>query len=69
MRSWLIFIGSVGAALILLALLATGLPSASPMIFLIGTPIVVIGAGLGAKFVQRRNRALRRESLKLGQRP
>lgn len=62
MRSWLIFIGSVVAALVLLALLATSFPSASS-IFLIGTPIVVVGAGLGAKFVQRRNRALRCESL------
>lgn len=63
MQCWLIFIGSVIAALVLLALLATGFPSASPEIFLIGTPIVVVGAGLGAKFVQRRNRALRSESL------
>lgn len=63
MRSWLILIGTVIAALVLLALLATGFPSASPTIFLIGTPIVVVGAGVGAKFVQRRNRALRSESL------
>lgn len=63
MRSWLIFIGSVVAALVVLALLATSFPSASSIIFLIGTPIVVVGAGLGAKLVQRRNRALRGESL------
>ncbi|QNA93601.1 MULTISPECIES: hypothetical protein [unclassified Microbacterium] len=61
MRSWLLFIGSVVAALILLALLATGFPSASPIIFLIGTPIVVVGAGLGAKFVQRRIAARRQK--------
>jgi hypothetical protein len=56
MRSWLIYIGIVTAALVILALLATGFPSASPTIFLIGTPVVVAGAGLGAKFVQRRTR-------------
>lgn len=63
MRSWLIFTGIVVTALTLLALLATRFPSASPIIFLIGTPIIIIGAGLGAKFVQRRNRALRGENL------
>lgn len=57
MRSWLIYIGLVIAALVLLGLLATGFPSISPGIFLGGTPIVVIGAGLGAKFVQQRNEA------------
>ncbi len=56
MRPWSIFMENVVAALVLLALLATGFPSASPIIFLIGIPIVVVGAGLGAKFVQRRNR-------------
>lgn len=63
MRSWLIFTGVVVAALVLLALLATGFPSASSTIFLIGTPVVVVGAGLGAKFVQRRNRTMRSENL------
>lgn len=63
MRSWLIFTGIVVAILTLLVLLATGFPSASSTIFLIGTPIVVVGAGMGAKFVQRRNRTMRSENL------
>lgn len=63
MHSWLIFTGIVVAILTLLVLLATGFPSASSTILLIGTPIVVVGAGLGAKIVQRRNRTMRSEHL------
>lgn len=63
MHSWLIFTGIVVAILTLLVLLATGFPSASSTILLIGTPIVVVGAGLGAKIVQRRNRTMRSENL------
>ncbi|MEV8176342.1 hypothetical protein [Microbacterium sp. NPDC079176] len=57
MRSWLIYIILVGAALAALALLATSFPSVASGVFLIGTPIVVVAAGLGAKFVQRRNKS------------
>jgi uncharacterized protein YacL len=63
MRSWLIFTGLVIATLVALWLLATGFPSMSSGIFLVGTPIVVVGTALGAKFVQRRNKTLRSERL------
>ncbi|MFY9713357.1 MAG: hypothetical protein WAK00_07780 [Microbacterium sp.] len=59
MRSWLIYILLVIAALVALVLLATGFPSISSGVFVIGTPIVVVAAGLGAKFIQRRNRSAR----------
>lgn len=58
-RPWLILTGLVIAAIVALWLLANGLPSMSPGIFLVGTPIVVVGAGCGALFVQRRNKRVR----------
>lgn len=59
MRSWLIYAGAVVVSVVVLWLLATGFPAASYWIFLIGTPIIVVGAALGAKLVQLRNRAAR----------
>lgn len=66
MRSWLIYIGVVLLALVALVLLATSLPSVSTEVFLVGTPIVVLCAGLGAKFVQRRNKTARGERIQEG---
>lgn len=51
MRTCLLFLLVVVAALATLLAIASGFPAASSAVFLIGTPIVVIGAGLGAKVV------------------
>jgi hypothetical protein len=48
-------------AIIALVTLAAWFPSADPWIMVIGTPIVIVGTGLGANFVQRCNAARRRE--------
>lgn len=61
MRSWMIYIVLVVATIAVLWLLATSFPSISTGVFLVGTPIVVVGAGLGAKLVQSRRKAVRSE--------
>ncbi|WP_157813901.1 hypothetical protein [Microbacterium sp. BR1] len=62
MRSWLVLGVVVALAVVLLATLTAALPSAAPWVTIIGMPVVIVGAGLGAKFVQRRGAAERRES-------
>lgn len=52
MRSWLGFIGLVLAALVVMLPIAYALPAASTLVFSIGTPVVVIGAGLGANYIK-----------------
>lgn len=47
---------SVFAALLALSLLATSFPALASWIFLAGTPAVVVGAALGAKLVQLREK-------------
>ena len=54
MRSWLLYIAIVIAALVGLLVIADWLPAASTVVFSIGTPVIVIGAGLGAKYVKER---------------
>ncbi|ROS75670.1 hypothetical protein EDF24_1241 [Curtobacterium sp. PhB130] len=39
--------------------IAGSFPKSSSVVFCIGTPVVVIGAGLGAKFVQKTRRSQR----------
>lgn len=63
MRTWLLFVLIVIAAHAVLLAIAYSFPEASTTAFFIGTPIIVIGGGLGAKFVQelrRRDRARQR---------
>lgn len=59
MRAWLLYILIVLAALAALLAIAYSLPAASLAVFCIGTPVVVIGAGLGAKFVMEARRGRR----------
>ncbi|OIH96549.1 hypothetical protein [Curtobacterium sp. MCBA15_001] len=59
MNAWLLYILIVIAALAALLAIAHGLPSASSSVFFIGTPVVVIGAGLGAKFVKETRKSRR----------
>jgi len=59
MRSWLLYITIVIAALVAVLLIANWLPAASSAVFSIGTPVIVIGAGLGAKYVKERRKGRR----------
>jgi hypothetical protein len=59
MRAWLLYLLIVIAALGALLAIASSVPKASTSVFLIGTPVVVIGAGLGAKFVRESRRSRR----------
>jgi hypothetical protein len=59
MRAWLLYILIVTAALAALLAIASSFPAASSAVFFIGTPVVVIGAGLGAKFVGETRRSQR----------
>lgn len=59
MRAWLLYILLVIAALAALLTIASSLSSASSAVFMIGTPVVVIGASLGAKFVVEKQRGRR----------
>lgn len=59
MRAWLLYLLIVIAALAALLAIAYSLPTASSAVFCIGTPVVVIGAGLGAKFVRATRRSQR----------
>lgn len=59
MHAWLLYILTVIAALAALLAIASSAPEASSAVFLIGTPVVVIGAGLGAKFVRATRRSQR----------
>jgi hypothetical protein len=54
MRPWLLFVVLVAGALVVLWLLMSAFPAASDRFFTIGTPIVGVGAALGAKGLQRR---------------
>lgn len=56
MRLWFILLTLVFAAVLGMWMLANGFPQVSNWIFIVGTPILVIGAGVAAKFVQRRKR-------------
>lgn len=59
MRSWSIYFALVVAALVTLGFLANGFPTASRAVVVIGTAVIVVGAGLGAKYVKH-SLALRR---------
>ncbi|MBF4592022.1 hypothetical protein [Curtobacterium sp. VKM Ac-1395] len=59
MRAWLLYLLIVIAALAALLAIASSAPEASSAVFVIGTPVVVIGAGLGAKFVLEARRGRR----------
>lgn len=59
MRAWLLYILIVVTALAALLAIAYSFPEASSAVFCIGTPVVVIGAGLGAKFVRETRRGRR----------
>ncbi|WP_423921359.1 hypothetical protein ACPEEZ_00630 [Frigoribacterium sp. 2-23] len=59
MRAWLLYIAIVVLALVALIVVAHSFPGASPTAFYVGTPILVIGAGVGAKFVKERRRVRR----------
>ena len=52
MRAWLLLVLIVLAALVILLTTAYALPRASSTVFSIGTPIVIVGASLGARFVR-----------------
>ena len=52
MRAWLLYTLIVIAALAALLAIASSLPTASTTVFFISTPVVVIGASLGAKCVK-----------------
>lgn len=60
MRAWSLLVPIVLAALATMLTIAYAFPGASSAVFLIGTPIVVVGASLGARFVsesRKRRRA------------
>jgi hypothetical protein len=59
MRAWLLYLLIVIAALAALLAIAHSLSEASSTVFLIGTPVVVIGASLGGKFVRDARRGRR----------
>ena len=59
MRAWLLYLLIVIAALTALLTIASSAPETSSAAFLIGTPVVVIGASLGAKFVSESRRSRR----------
>ena len=59
MRAWLLYLLIVIAALAALFAIASSAPGASAAVFLLGTPVVVIGASLGAKFVRETRRGRR----------
>jgi hypothetical protein len=59
MRTWLLYTVIIVAALAALPTLAYCFPKASAAVFFIGTPVVVIGSGLGAKFVKEASKARR----------
>jgi hypothetical protein len=52
MRAWLLYVLVVIAALAALLAIASSFPRASSAVFFVGTPVVVIGACLGAKLVR-----------------
>lgn len=59
MRTWLLYALIVIAALATLLAIAYSFPKASSAVFFIGTPVVVIGSGLGAKFVKEARKGRR----------
>ena len=59
MRAWLLYALIVIAALAALLAIASSLPTASSAAFFIGTPVVVMGASLGAKCVKEARRGRR----------
>ncbi|PPI25278.1 hypothetical protein C5D34_08390 [Rathayibacter sp. AY1B1] len=61
LRPWLLFGAVVAAALVVLWLLMTAFPASSDRLFLIGSPILILGAALGAKGLQRRGTGRREE--------
>ncbi|WP_258368862.1 hypothetical protein [Curtobacterium sp. MCBD17_030] len=52
MRAWLLYTLVVITALAALLAIGDSFPKPSSVVFFVGTPVVVIGAGLGAKFVR-----------------
>lgn len=52
MRTWLLYVLIVIATLATLLAIASSFPKASSAVFFVGTPLVVIGSGLGAKFIK-----------------
>lgn len=59
MRAWLLCILPVITALAALLTIAYSFPKSSSVVFFIGTPVVVIGASLGAKFIKEARRGRR----------
>jgi len=59
MRAWLLYLLIVLAALVILLVIADALPWATSTVFFIGTPVVVLGASLGAKFIKETRRPRR----------
>ena len=52
MRAWFLYVATVVCALAALLLVANALPALSSGVFVVGTPVLICGAGLGAKFVK-----------------
>jgi hypothetical protein len=63
MRAWLLYTLIVIAALAALLAIAHSFAKASSTVYVIGTPVVVIGASLGAKFVREARRGRRTHRL------
>jgi membrane protein implicated in regulation of membrane protease activity len=59
MLTWLLYLLIVLAALVMLLMIAYALPWARPVVFFTGSPVVVLGASLGAKFVKETRRPRR----------
>ena len=59
MRTWLLYLLIVLAALVILLVIAYALPGATSTVFFIGTPVVVLGASLGAQFTKETRRPRR----------
>lgn len=57
MRQWLTYVLVVVASTIALVAVASASPRASSVVLLVGCPVLVTGAGLGAKFVKESRRA------------
>lgn len=56
MRAWFLYVATVICALAALLMAASAFPTLSSGVFVVGTPVVICGAGLGAKFVKEARR-------------